>query len=218
MHIIIRPKGVEVVIPYGTPLYMVDNFIEKKKQRVLAAYQKLKEKVKQAKKRKPERYVDGARLQFLGTMVPLAVEADGVKKAAVLYDNGFLVRVPSSITGTRREQTVKKALKAWLKEYMLREIERITKKYGKKLGLYPAGIRIKEQKRIWGSCGKTNILNFNLRLSEFPPKILAYVAVHELCHIKHRDYSKKYWALVSSIMPEWREYRRLLKSYIIAAD
>ncbi|MEJ2662603.1 MAG: hypothetical protein P8107_00960 [Spirochaetia bacterium] len=44
MHIIIRPKGVEVVIPYGTPLYMVDNFIEKKKQRVLAAYQKLKEK------------------------------------------------------------------------------------------------------------------------------------------------------------------------------
>jgi predicted metal-dependent hydrolase len=55
-------------------------------------------------------------------------------------------------------------------------------------------------------------------LIEFPQRILAYVVVHELCHIKHRNHSKKYWALVASILPEWRECRRQLKGHLIAAD
>jgi predicted metal-dependent hydrolase len=198
IHIMIKPKGVEVVIPYGTPLSLVNDFLEKKKQRVLAAYQRLQAKVEKARTRKPERYITGATLQFKGRLVPLVVEEDGLRQAAVLFDNGFRVTVPRNIKHTQREHTV--------------EI------YAKKLRLYPSGIRIKEQKHLWGSCGITNTLNFNLRLIEFPRSILAYVVVHELCHIKHRDHSKKYWALVASVMPEWGAYRRQLKTHLIAAD
>jgi predicted metal-dependent hydrolase len=218
IHIMIKPKGVEVVIPYGTPLYLVYDFLKKKKRHVLAAYQRLMAKVEKARSRKPQSYVTGAELQFKGRMVPLVVEQDGAGRAAVTFDNGFRVTLSRKTARARREYVVKQALKAWMKECLHADIRRLVVMYAEKLGLHPSGIRIKEQKHLWGSCGTTDILNFNLRLIEFPEHILAYVVVHELCHIKHRDHSKKYWALVESVMPEWREYRRQLKDHLIAAD
>ena len=42
-------------------------------------------------------------------------------------------------------------------------------------------------------------------------KNIDYVVVHELAHIRHKDHSKRFYAFMEEVLPDWRERRRLLR-------
>ncbi|HIE25297.1 MAG TPA: M48 family peptidase, partial [Anaerolineales bacterium] len=35
--------------------------------------------------------------------------------------------------------------------------------------------------------------------------------VHELCHLREQNHSKKFWAQVAAILPDYKERRKWLK-------
>lgn len=72
-------------------------------------------------------------------------------------------------------------------------------------------ITIRDQKTRWGSCSSKGNLSFNWRLILAPPNVLDYVVVHELCHRKEMNHSPRFWALVESVMPDYKEHRKWLK-------
>lgn len=72
-------------------------------------------------------------------------------------------------------------------------------------------VRIKEQKSRWGSCSSKRNLNFNWRLIKAPDSVLDYVVVHELCHLKEMNHSKRFWSHVKAVMPEYETSRKWLK-------
>lgn len=72
-------------------------------------------------------------------------------------------------------------------------------------------ITIRDQKTRWGSCSGRGTLSFNWRLILAPPEILDYVVVHELCHLTHMNHSKEFWALVGSVIPDYKMKRKWLK-------
>jgi predicted metal-dependent hydrolase len=71
--------------------------------------------------------------------------------------------------------------------------------------------KAKEQKRRWGSCTSRGDLYFNWRLAMAPPGIIDYIVVHELCHLAHKDHSRKFWDLVGSILPDFKKRKKWLK-------
>lgn len=73
-------------------------------------------------------------------------------------------------------------------------------------------IAIRSQRTRWGSCTRNGNLNFNYKLIYLPVEIMDYVIVHELCHLDQLNHSKKFWFLVSEIVPNYRELRRELKT------
>lgn len=79
------------------------------------------------------------------------------------------------------------------------------------LGVSYGNITIRDQKTRWGSCSSKGNLSFNWRLILAPPNVLDYVVVHELCHRKEMNHSPKFWALVESVMPDYKQYRKWLK-------
>ena len=79
------------------------------------------------------------------------------------------------------------------------------------LGVTYDRIRIAEQKTRWGSCSSNRTLSFNWKLMLAPPRVLDYVVVHELCHLMEMNHSPRFWALVESVMPDYKEYRKWLK-------
>jgi predicted metal-dependent hydrolase len=77
----------------------------------------------------------------------------------------------------------------------------------------PGRIEIRDQRTRWGSCSSRGTLSFNWRLVLAPLDVLDYVVVHELCHLRVADHSKRFWELVESRRPGWREQRDWLREH-----
>lgn len=72
-------------------------------------------------------------------------------------------------------------------------------------------IKITSAQKRWGSCSIHNNLNFPKKLALAPDKIIDYVVIHELCHIKEKNHSFKFWNEVRKIMPNYKIHKKWLR-------
>jgi len=72
-------------------------------------------------------------------------------------------------------------------------------------------INIKNQKTRWGSCSRKRNLNFNYKIALLPSRLSDYIIVHELCHLREFNHSKKFWELVARAVPDYWKIRDDLK-------
>jgi predicted metal-dependent hydrolase len=78
------------------------------------------------------------------------------------------------------------------------------------------GVRIGNQTSRWGSCSSNGTLSFNWRLIELPVELADYIVVHELAHLLQPNHSSMFWAEVERVLPDWRQHRRLLRTFSTA--
>jgi predicted metal-dependent hydrolase len=81
------------------------------------------------------------------------------------------------------------------------------------LGVTYRQVQIRDQRTLWGSCSPSGTLSFNWRLVLAPFEVLDYVVVHELCHLRELNHSPRFWRLVATRRPGWREQRDWLLEY-----
>ena len=81
------------------------------------------------------------------------------------------------------------------------------------IGVAYRRIRIGGQRTLWGSCSPRGTLSFNWRLMLAPAEALDYVVVHELCHLRVPNHSRRFWGLVERRRPHWREQRDWLRKH-----
>jgi hypothetical protein len=162
----------------------------------------------------PVRLTSGSTVPFQGCEVPLKVQRHSGPRVRItrLGDGPFEITLPAASRETEDVQ-IKTALLAWIKNWMRREAEQLAWRHGQVSGLVPRAIRVKRMKTRWGSCGPANDINLNWVLAFAPPTVLEYVVVHEICHIRHRNHSRDYWALVSQHLPGWPCERAWLKRH-----
>src|SRR5688572_6413566 len=82
-----------------------------------------------------------------------------------------------------------------------------------RIGVEYERIRIGGQRTLWGSCSARGTLSFNWRLVLAPLEVLDYVIVHELCHLRVPNHSRRFWALVERHRPGWRDERDWLREF-----
>lgn len=87
------------------------------------------------------------------------------------------------------------------------------KVFSKKLAFSYNSVNIKNQKTRWGSCSRNNNININYKIIFLPKKQQDYIIVHELCHLKEFNHSKKFWSLVEKIMPNYLEIKNELRNH-----
>ena len=92
-----------------------------------------------------------------------------------------------------------------LAEEALKDIPERVRHFAPIIGVTYGRITIRNQKSRWGSCSSKGNLNFNCLLMLAPPEHRDYVVVHELCHRKEMNHSKRFWSEVSSILPDYRK-------------
>lgn len=103
------------------------------------------------------------------------------------------------------------AMKRWLARQGKFHLPPWLERVSAELGLPYSGVTLRFQKSRWGSCSAKHHINLNYALLFLPPHCVRYLFVHELCHTVHLNHSPRYWALVQSKEPNYRQLESELR-------
>lgn len=206
------PQKVHVKAPEGITEDKINEIVMKKGKWIK---QKLFE-TREIEHQKPDReFVNGESFMYLGRNYSLQIIMDEtVKKTTVsLYQGKLYVT-----TATGNVAEIKAAMEYWYREKTLQLVMERIKYYQPYIIVMPRLVKVKQQKKRWGSCTSKKNLYFNWRCCMAPAKVLDYIVVHEMCHMVYLNHSKEFWNMVGRILPDYKECREWLKKFGIRMD
>lgn len=74
-----------------------------------------------------------------------------------------------------------------------------------KISVNPSRIVISDMPRKWGSCAPDGVVTLAQDLVDMPEEFQDYVVVHELLHLRYRSHGKAFTAMMTALVPDWRE-------------
>jgi predicted metal-dependent hydrolase len=74
-------------------------------------------------------------------------------------------------------------------------------------------IQVRNQRTRWGSCSTTGTLGLNWRLMMAPPRIIDYVVIHELAHLRESNHSNAFWSIVAEYAPNYEDHAKWLREH-----
>ncbi len=219
-RIVVTSDKVEVVAPLRMSERKIKQFVNDNYLWICNKKTELEARAKLMASRNPwpEEVVTGARILYRGSeyvievrysdeITPIVemVSGDGGQEES--ESNQIIVLLPEHSAESEAEE----ALINWLQQQAMGQLRYFVQKHQNRFGLIPRGLRIKQQKSRWGSCGADDSINLNWQLIFYPDAVFEYVVVHELCHIEHKNHSRKFWRLVAAHLPYYREQYDWLK-------
>ncbi len=118
-------------------------------------------------------------------------------------------------TNNWEKDYIKDSLKKWYKlrseEIIMDRIDFLRKESEDFRSIEPSLVKVKEQKKIWGSCNTSKTIYINSKISMLPLDAIDYIIAHEFCHIIYMNHSKDFYALVQKIIPNYKEIVSWLK-------
>jgi len=102
------------------------------------------------------------------------------------------------------------ALRAWLLAQAQQRLAPWLAAVANERGFHYQRAQIRRQRTRWGSCSKSGTISLNVCLLFQPPAVVRYLLIHELAHTVQMNHSARFWQLVESHEPQWRELDKLL--------
>lgn len=208
-NIYISIQNGEVVIkaPWYATSAQIQNIVEEKREWIM---RKLSEY--NSSPRKAKEYEDGERFQILGENYFLNIYYKDINTANLNVENGKIeVILPLAYADQDNSEQIKKMIEKMYYMVAEKEVEHAMEKTRKMVGLAPEEYRIKKTKSVWGSCSSNKKITINQDLVMYSRRALEYVVLHEICHLKYMNHSKKFWAMVEYYMPDYKEAEKELK-------
>ena len=201
------PDIIKVAAPIGAPESRIMEIVKKRSAWIETKLRLLAEKPKPENVSK--KIENGESYLFAGEEYILRLIDDPKRKKpeVAIRDNELIVFSSEDV----KAEDIRHSIKSFYKKEGLEIIRSRISCYQKSFDRSPAGVRVKEQKKRWGSCTFKNELLFNWRIAMAPLHIIDYLVVHEMAHMIQKDHSKKYWNIVENIMPDWKTRRLWLK-------
>lgn len=106
---------------------------------------------------------------------------------------------------------INKILKEILQEYVVPILDQ----YSDKLGIKYRKLIIRKTKSKRWSCTSDQNISLNLNLVHLPTKFIKYVIIHEACHLKIKNHSKKFRALVESFCPDCKIIKKEMRKFVV---
>ena len=155
----------------------------------------------------PMQWQDGTSLLLLGNDIILSVKHD-TRSRALEYQPGVLhVALPTP----EDEATIAHKVLQWYRKQALTDFGRRLEILSAKLGVPTPPLFLSNARSRWGSCNSRGEVRLNWRLLQAPPHIINYVICHELAHLKQMNHSAKFWAVVASLCPDYKQAENELK-------
>jgi predicted metal-dependent hydrolase len=154
-----------------------------------------------------KQYVSGEAFSYLGRNYRLKV-AEGELTPIKLVQGRLTISAPNDPS---QHKLVKYALTSWFRRRAELKLREKIIRYSLIVGVETNGYKVKDFQSRWGSCTPRGRVDFNWKIIMAPNRVVDYVVVHELCHLKQHDHSPQFWKLVESIMPDYLESKEWLR-------
>lgn len=103
--------------------------------------------------------------------------------------------------------------KKWYKQEARKYLVARTEKLAERLNFNYKGIYIRDQKTKLGNCSTELNISLNWRLVKAPTLVSDYLIIHELVHTKIMNHSSKFWTLLKSLYPDYKDAMNWLDKY-----
>ncbi len=200
-------EGVEVVVPRRLPLSEVEPFIEEKRPWIERTLRRMREAEAE---QPPARLEDGGEVPLLGERLELRVHVEPARTRPHVRRRGDALHVFVSSSGP---EALRDALERWYRRLARVEIEPRLDAATARAGTRYAGLQIRGQRTRWASCSSSGAMSFNWRLLLAPAEIVDYVVEHEVAHLEIHDHSERFWSLLGSRCPDYREHEAWLRRH-----
>lgn len=160
-------------------------------------------------------WVNGETFLYLGAAYRLALVSEQ-KQPLTLKDGRFRLRrdvVEKGGTDAARE--------AFEQFYIDKAQQRFKERvafFAPKVGVEVSKIKVKDMGYRWASCGRNGTVNFHWKCMMAPPRIVDYIAVHELCHFHQDNHTDAFWNEVDKVLTDWRERKEWLRRHGAGLD
>jgi len=227
---VIGLEGLAVSAPKWVTLRDIDTAVREKGGWILT---KLDEQRRRSLQAAAERIVwgDGATLQFLGAPVrvtlaalpglaagevrleELQAGAAGAGAATAAPLRRLHVGLPIDVSPERLRDVVQ----SWLQREARRLFEARSAHFAERLGVRVTRLSLSSAKTRWGSANAGGAIRLHWRLVQYPLATIDYVVAHELAHLREMNHGPRFWAVVGSVVPDYRAARSQLSSEPLAA-
>lgn len=155
-------------------------------------------------------FITGESIQYLGRNYILKIISD-----PLLSDGGFCrlkgKYLECYLSNTNNKAACTSAIKNWYISHAQKRISERVELYAKRMSLSYGSVLIREQKKRWGSCDSKGNLRFNWQIITAPLKLIDYVVVHELAHIRVPNHSPAFWKVMEVVMPDYKIRKEKLR-------
>ena len=160
------------------------------------------------------RLESGETLPFLGAELDLEIIAHPTRARTKVEkrDGRLCVEIDRHLAGVMRASTIRKGIERWYRREADARFPERVRHYADRLGRPVSDVRIRDQKRRWGSCDSKGIIRLNWRLVGADQDLIDYVCAHEVAHLIEPNHSAAFWAVVTDLMPDWKARRQRLNA------
>jgi len=211
----------EVVVraPIQAPLYWINDAVNEKASWI---YQQISIEKKQSSE--IYRIIDGAIINVIGSQ--LAIEISPVKTMRANQkpiiretEKTLTIEYSTSHTANSNANTAEywstQLFFDWIKYKANSYMGDQTQQFAKKIGLIHLleKINYRRTRSKWGHCTSKGEIQYNPLIMLAPKWVVDYIIAHEVCHLRHRNHSKRYWQLVEKTYPEYKRAEKWLAEH-----
>ena len=201
----VDPAGnVLVVAPEGIAIGRIEAIVTRKAEWITRRIRRVRE---HSPLPSPREFVSGESVLYLGRHYRLKVDSAGRGEAKL---RGGWLYVPAGAKGQQTAQ-VRAALVSWFRRHAAQRLPKRAEAWRSKVGVPMPRVIVADQQKRWGSCDQRGAIRLNWRIMQAPMRLIDYVVVHELVHLRHRGHGRDYWQAVGRVMPDYERRREELR-------
>ncbi|MBI1887918.1 MAG: M48 family metallopeptidase [Nitrosomonadales bacterium] len=152
-------------------------------------------------------WADGESIAFLGEQLTLRVRQSLFAAPAQQRGGELWVFVAND----SKTEHIERAVMHWYQQEAERLYAERVMQYAALLNVMPRAVRLSSAKTQWGCCTARGTVHLNRQLIKLPLRLIDYVVVHELAHLREMNHSAAFWCVVETVCPDYIGLRGELK-------
>lgn len=130
-----------------------------------------------------------------------------------IYTHKVIVDHEHHTIRAKRNLLDKAIQQQWLTGIAKKYLTNRTEELASKLNFNYNALYIRNQRTKWGNCSKEKNISLNWRLIKAPMFVIDYLIIHELLHTVVMNHTHKFWTMLKSYYPDYRDAINWLDKY-----